>query len=165
MKIWQRWAIRVLSIGGGLLGIIAACIGINATAKPIEWLFGLVFIAIYLWGIWCGVRFTEGNLTAERGMIKYWLIQVPTFGSPFLGYFLSSGLHFTVSLQFEPSHLNFGFLIGSTFNYSLLQPNQPWFVGINLFALAIFSFLISERRQRSLSQQSLSQQSHNNPQN
>ena len=160
MKIWQRWTIRLLSIGGGLLGIIAAYSEMAAKTNPIEWLFGLVFIAIYLWGIWCGVRFTEGNLTAERGMIKYWLIQVPTFGSPILGYFLSSGLHFTVSLQFEPQNLNFSFLIGSIFNYSLLQPNQPWFVGINLFALAIFSFLISKRRQRNLSQQS-----HNNPQN
>lgn len=34
MNIWQRWTVRLVSIGGGLLGIIAACIGMNVTAKP-----------------------------------------------------------------------------------------------------------------------------------
>jgi hypothetical protein len=137
MKLWQRRAIGILTLGGGAIGIAAAITLLLTRKNPIEWIFCLAFMALYAWGVWCGVRLLEGQIGAERSALKYWLAQVPTFGSPVLGYFLSSGFHTTVSLQLSPFKVNGTFLLGSMFNYSLLQPEQPWFIGINLFAAAI----------------------------
>ena len=92
---------------------------------------------LYVWGIWCGVRLLEKLPGAEHRALKYWLIQIPTFGSPFLGYFLSSGFHTTVALQISPLKLNADLLLGSTFNYSLMQSGSPSFIGVNVFAVAV----------------------------
>lgn len=137
LKIWQRRAIGILTLGGGSIGIAAAITLLLTRTNPIEWIFCIAFMAVYAWGVWCGVRLLEGQLGAERSSLRYWLAQVPAFGSPLLGYFLSSGFHTTVSVQFAPLKLNGNFLLGSTFNYSLFQPDQPWFIGVNVFAAAV----------------------------
>ncbi|MFT3805451.1 hypothetical protein [Arenimonas sp.] len=137
MKSWQRRALGILALGGGAVGISAFLALIMTRGNPIEWFFCSVFILLYAWGVWCGVRLLEQQPGAERSMLKYWLIQVPAFGSPYFGYAMSSGFHATVALQFNPMKLNGNFLFGSSANYSLLQADQPWFVGANLFALGI----------------------------
>lgn len=134
MKSWQRRAIGVLTLGGGAIGIMAAITLFFARENLIEWTLCLAFLAVYAWGIWCGIKLLEGLPGSERSTLNYWLVQIPTFGSPVLGYFLSSGFHATVTLQIYPFEFSGNFLLGSTFNYSLLQIGQPWFVGVNLFA-------------------------------
>lgn len=146
MEIWQRRAIGVLTLGGAAIGIVAALNLLLTRTNPIEWGFCISFMGVYAWGIWCGVRLLEGQPGSERRSFKYWLAQVPLFGSPLLGYFLSSGFHTTVSLQFAPLKINANFLLGSTFNYSLLQPQQPWLFGVNVFALAVAWFLARSER-------------------
>ncbi|MCD7098076.1 hypothetical protein [Stenotrophomonas sp. MMGLT7] len=147
MKLWQRRAIGILTLGGGSVGFAAALSLILTRSNPIEWPFCIGFIAIYTCGIWCGVQLLEGKPGAERSAVKYWLIQIPAFGSPLFGYFLSSGFHTTVSLQVFPLKLNANFLLGSTFNYSLMQTGSPWFVGVNLFAIAITWWLVRKATQ------------------
>jgi hypothetical protein len=137
MKLWQRRMIGILTLGGGSVGVAAALTLLLTRSNPIEWLFCIGFMVIYVWGVWCGVRLLEGQPDAEKSATKYWLIQIPAFGSPIFGYFLSSGFHATITLQIFPLKINGNFLLGSTFNYSLMQAGSPWFIGFNLFAVAI----------------------------
>ena len=137
MKLWQRRTLGILTLGGGAIGAAAALTVLFTRSNPVEWLFCLAFIALYAWGVWCGARLLEQQPGAERSTVKYWLIQIPSFSSPIFGYFLASGFHTTVSLQIAPFKANANFLLGSTFNYSLLQSEQPWFIGINIFAVAV----------------------------
>ena len=137
MKLWQRRALGILTLGGGAIGIAAALTLLLTRSNPVEWLFCLAFIALYAWGIWCGARLLEQGPGAERSILKYWLIQIPAFSSPFVGYFLSGGFHTTVALQITPLKANANFLFGSTFNYSLMQSEQPWLVGVNVFAAGV----------------------------
>jgi hypothetical protein len=91
--------------------------------------------------MWCGVRLLEGARGAERANGWFWLAQVPAFSSPVLGYFLSSGFHFTLYLQPSPLDVRVNFLLGSLFQYSLLQPQAPVSIGLNFFALAVACWL------------------------
>ena len=144
MKLWQRRIVGVLTLGGGSVGVTAALPLLLARSNPIEWLFCIGFIVIYAWGAWCGVRLLENRPGAERSAAKYWLIQIPAFGSPILGYFLSSGFYITVVLQAFPFKIDGNVFLGSTFNYSLMQTGKPWFIGINVFAAAVAWWLTRE---------------------
>ena len=137
MELWQRRTIGILTLGGGAVGIASVLTLLLSRTNPIEWIFCLAFIALYAWGVWCGVKLLESQVGSERSTFRYWLIQIPTFGSPVFGYFLSSGFHTTVFLQIAPLKLNASFLLGSTFSYSLLQRGQPWIIGVNVFAAAV----------------------------
>ncbi|GAB3092757.1 hypothetical protein [Lysobacter terrae] len=136
MKLWQRRLFGILALGGGAVGFAVTLQIVLTKSNPIEWLFCLAFIAMYSWGIWCGLRLIEGQPGAERSNTIYWLLQVPYFLSPVFGYFFTSGFHLTVSLQFAPANFNANFLLGSTMLYSLLQADKPLVFGVNLFALA-----------------------------
>jgi len=144
MKLWQRRAVGILTLGGGSVGAVAALNFLLTRTNPIEWFFCVGAIAIFAWGVWCGVRLLEIRRGAERSTLKYWLIQIPAFGSPFFGYSLSSGFHTTVALQLAPLKVNANFLLGSTFNYSLMQAGSPWFFGVNLFAVAVAWWLLRQ---------------------
>jgi len=144
MKLWQRRTLGILNLAGGALGVVSALMLLIARSNPIEWLFCGTFLLIYAWGIWCGIRLLAHRPAAERATLKYWLIQVPTFGSPILGYFLASGFHVTVFLQLTPIEFGANLFLGSTFNYSLMQTGKPWFVGVNLFALAVVWWLLRQ---------------------
>lgn len=146
MQIWQRRVVGILGVGGGAIGIVAVTSVAAQQRNPLEWLFSLLFAALYAWGIWCGVRMLEASPDAERKNLKFWLTQVPVLSSPVLGYFFANGFHLTVSVQAFPLNLNANFLLGSTFTYSLLQPDKPWILGVNLFALGISLFLARKVR-------------------
>ena len=137
MEPWQRRVIGILTLGGGAIGFAAALGLLLSRSNPLEWLFCLLFMAAYAWGVWSGMRLLESQPGAERSTLKYWLIQVPTFSSPILGYFMSSGFHTTATLQLSPFNFNANFLLGSSFNYSLMQSDKPWSIGINVFAAVI----------------------------
>jgi hypothetical protein len=146
MKVWQRRTLGIMTLGGGAIGIAAALMLLFTRDNPLEWLLCLAFIALYGWGIWCGAKVLEGLDGAERSSLVYWLVQIPSFSSPLIGYFFSSGFHTTFSLQFSPLNAKFNFLLGSTFNYSLMQKEQSLSIGINIFALFIAWWLAREVR-------------------
>ncbi len=148
MKLWQRRAIGVLTLGGGAVGLSAAFTLLISRGNPIEWLFCIAFIAVYVWGIWCGVKLLEGRPDAERSAFKYWVIQIPAFGSPILGYSFSNGFNLTVALQISPLKINGDFFLGSTFKYSLMSAGSPWLIGINVFAVAVAWWLAREASQK-----------------
>lgn len=146
MKRWQRRALGILTLGGSAVGVSLALSIMFTRQRPIEWALYLVFILLYAWGAWCGVKLLEQQPGAERSLFRFWLIQIPTFQTPLIGYFMSCGFHVTVSMQFDPILFGTNFLLGSMFQYSLLQSHLPWMMGINLFAAAIAWWLLRQSR-------------------
>lgn len=146
MKTWQRRTVGILTLGGGAIGFAAASTLLFARSNPLEWVFCLAFLALYAWGIWCGTKMLEGLPGAERSSLVYWLAQIPSFSSPVIGYFFSSGFHTVVSLQFSPWDVTINFLLGSTFSYALMQEEQSLSIGVNVFALAVTWWLAREIR-------------------
>jgi hypothetical protein len=136
MKLWQRRLFGILALGGGAIGFAVTLQTVLTKSNPFDWLFCLAFMALYGWGVWCGLRLIEGQPGAERSNAIYWLLQVPYFLSPVLGYFFASGFHLTLALQASPMKFSFNFQLGSTMLYSLLQADKPLVFGINVFALA-----------------------------
>jgi hypothetical protein len=147
LKLWQRRLLAILAIGGGATGAIQCIATMVSTRRFVEWIFVLAGFVFYCWGVWCGTRLIECQPGAERANRLFWLAQVPTFSTPLAGYFLTCGFHVTVKLVFAPFKLAGNFLLGSTFEYSLLQPEEPIFVGMNIFAFGIAGWLIHASRQ------------------
>ncbi|AKR43179.1 hypothetical protein [Methylophilus sp. TWE2] len=141
MKHWQRIAFGIFTIVGSTVGFISGVSGLFSGSNLIEWLMLIAATVVYAWGIWCGIGLLQAEVGAERANLKFWLVQVPSFGSPLISYFLSCGFHTTVSLQLFPIKLSAKILVGSYFSYGLLQPNQPFIIGINLFAMFIVWWL------------------------
>ena len=105
-----------------------------------------IAVALYAWGVWCGVKVLENQAGWEGSTISYWAVQIPTFGSPVIAYFFTSGFHLTTTLQFSPLKFDINFLLGSTFNYSLMNEVQPLLIGVNLFALGVVVWLMRLRK-------------------
>lgn len=147
MKDWQRRVLGVLALGGSFLGIaLGVSLALAPGASFLARFFCIPFIGLYCWGVWCGLRMIEEPDTALRSNRIFWALQIPYFMSPIAGYFFASGSLLFVT--FRPYDLNFGALwrLGSQFEYSLLQPDKPLTIGINLFALAVVVFLTVQLR-------------------
>ena len=146
MQLWKRRLVGLLGVGGGAVGIAAVLSIIVQQRNPIEWFFSLVFALLYSWGVWSGLKALEGQPGAERSSLKFWLLQVPAFATPVLGYFFACGFHLTTGVQVEPLKFNANFMLGSSFNYSLGQSGTPTFLGVNVFALAMSVWLWQQAR-------------------
>jgi len=146
MKLWQRRLLGLLAIGGGSIGVTQCFVAMTSSSRVVEWIFVLAALGFYCWGIWCGTRLIESQPGAERANRRFWLMQVPTFSTPLAGYFLTCGLHVTVKLEFAPFKAGANFLLGSTFDYSLLQSDAPIFVGMNIFAFGVAGWLTHASR-------------------
>ena len=141
MKLWQRRLFGILAISGGALGVTVTTTTLFQTHRVVEWIIYIVFSCVFAWGAWCGVKLLEAQPGAERANLWFWLIQVPFLTSPVVAYSLTSGFHFTLSLDLPSFVLGMNFWLGSTFNFSLLQSDQPFSIGANVFALAVFLWL------------------------
>lgn len=115
-------------------------------SSVVAWVLGSAFVAVYVWGGYLGFRLLEGDDTRLDGLSRFWLLQVPTFASPLFSYLLTAGFHLTFLLQLSPPKANVSFNLGSEFRYSLLVSSEPWAVGINVFALLVFLWLLRVRR-------------------
>jgi hypothetical protein len=141
MKIWPRRILGVLGIGGGAVGFVACVTKLLGATQLVHWAIYVVFGSLYAWGAWCGVKLMESQPNALRYNRRFWLIQIPALNSPLLGYSLASGFHLTLSLSLTPFNLGFSCQVGSAFNFSLLQWDQPLSLGVNVVAYGIYLWL------------------------
>ncbi len=137
MGKWSRRMLGILAVSGGGIGAIAAFTVIASSNNIFDWLFCVLFIVLYGWGIACGIRLIEGHANALKSNFIFWLCQVPAFASPIAGYFLGSGLYVTAWIRPGTMERGFDFAVGSAFRYSLLEQYQPLTLGVNLVAVAI----------------------------
>lgn len=66
--------------------------------------------------------------------------------SPWFGFFFGNGFYLILALKPVDWRILFFFRLGSQFNLSILQNNNPTIVGINVFALAISLLLFRAGR-------------------
>ncbi len=137
VNIWLLRILTVLTIGGAFTGLTMILPGLFQVDHIFNQIITLMFAGLYLAGIWITVRLLE---KPTRQYLQYtyyfWLIQVPIFMSPILGYQYSLGLFMNV---FYSTDVGFqvGISAGSIYNLSLLQFERPWAMGINLVAAVI----------------------------
>lgn len=137
MTLWQRRTLGILTLGGGAVGVTVTLTALLATASVLTWIIIIAFAAIYAWGTWIGLQLIESQPKAEHSALTYWILQVPVLGSPVVSYQFANGFLAIASLQLAPVKLNGHAMIGSQFNFALLQLQSPWLVGVNLFALGV----------------------------
>jgi hypothetical protein len=149
MQHWQRRLLGILALGGGFTGL---AVGLGLLVVPgaiLSKVLSVPFLALFAWGVVCGLWLLEGRDGALRQNFYFWLTQVPFLSSPVAGYSFSSGasLHF----KYQPSLSTWDFFarFGSQFEYSLLQ-GKPFIVGINVVAVAACCLLVYLMRTRSV---------------
>ena len=140
MQKWQLRVLGVLALGGSFTGLAIGASLLVAQGSILAKAFSLPFLALYVWGLFCGLWLIEGREGAVRQNFYFWLTQAPYFMSSIAGYSLSSGssIYFTYQPSITKWDLSANF--GSQFVYSFLQ-GKPLILGINLFAVAVCVYL------------------------
>lgn len=128
----------VLQVGGGFvgLGVVAAKLGGNA---PIGIGEGLLFAALFVFGIAAGVALAEGSRWGRRASIAWWWLQLPALSSPYASYALWSGAMFSAGVNFSERQIGIQADWGAGFTFSL-QPG-PTVFAVNLCAVLALALL------------------------
>ncbi len=143
MKNYHRRILGVLTLGGSATGVVLSSEQlINSSGIAVMFIYTL-FMSLYCWGVWLGVKVLEKQPNFERQLVKFWCMQVPVFWSPMVGYFFASGFHATAFFNFSTLTFTGSFQLGSVYNFSLLRAGQPWQLGVNVFAIGVVLFLSS----------------------
>jgi hypothetical protein len=138
----------LLGIGGGAWGMGAACVLlVSMPFRPgIALVYG-VAIALYVFGIWCGVQMFQRRAGWLRQNAAFWCLQIPAFGSPIITYSFASGAMFNLWIRLLPTEVGFEFWLGSKFQFFFSYP-KPWTIGVNVVALVIALYLLKLERSK-----------------
>jgi len=142
MNRWERRVLGVLALGGSFLGLVLGITLLVSQHSPLVVVFEIPFLALYVWGIWCGLRMLEQPETALKMNVWFWATQVPYLTSPIAGYYFASGSMLYVTYQPSTSSVGMFYRFGSQFQYSLFQADKPFVLGVNIFALVIVGWLV-----------------------
>lgn len=138
-----RWFLLVLAIGGGFTGIVAVVRDIiHVKIGFIGLIFALGFAGLYIFTIASGLLFADNPRCTLPLMISL-IFQIPPVSSPMLSYDFGARFWFTVG--FVNGHFAADRQLGSVWFASFLQ-NQPWGIGINLFAVLVLVMLVRYAR-------------------
>jgi len=148
MKQWQRWGLGLLSIGGGMLGeSMLAVAGITSQMAKFQarmLIVGLLAMLYYSFGIWSGMGLIKGWDRLVLPSRIFWAFQVPFLQLPHFTYLVTCGLYGIFSVTQDPEwRFAFNGSVGSQFQYSILNTEQPLMLGVNYFALFVMIFLPS----------------------
>lgn len=151
MRQIERRVLGVLTLGGGFLGLTLVLSVLMSSGQSLSnQILLLPFVALYCWGIQCGVLLLESHRRSLRASRLFWILQIPYFMSPIGGFFFANGLFVCITIRPFESGGNFLARLGSQFEVSLLQPDKPFEIGINLVAIAVVVYLGSQLRRASL---------------
>jgi hypothetical protein len=139
MNTWLRRLLLILTIGGGFIGIGLTAPFFSQADKVIAYIALLAFLGLYVWGIFLGVRLSEGSASL-RHLRLYFGLQIPFISSPVIAYRFSTGLQ--VTLAMIRSGLRCDWRLGSEGQFAISSA-EPWGIGINVVALAIVCLLYS----------------------
>lgn len=154
MKKWQRRTLGLLAILGGAIGaftgLVFDIVGTDTRfflAAPI-WLVltPCIAIALYCYGIWCGIALLNSRESAIKCNLVLWCIQIPLVNSSWFSYEFTSGAMFASLHNGELLNFNVKFNIGSSYYFSLGETDTPHFLGLNLFAVLAAFFLFNKLR-------------------
>jgi hypothetical protein len=140
MNIWFRRFLVVLTIGGGFLGVVILVDTLFAAQNTPVFAYAIfaVLIALYIYGIFAGIRLSE-DANHYGHVLFFYALQVPFFSSPILVYRFACGFHATIWVV--GFSIGWMFRLGSDCQLTILQPNS-WGGGVNLFPAAILFALV-----------------------
>ena len=139
MNVWFRRLLLILTIGGGFVGIALTTTLFHQANKVIAYVLLLAFIAFYGYGVFVGLKLSEGP--APLGHLRaYFAFQIPLLSSPVVAYRFCSGLQATIAII--PPTLGWDCRLGSEWHFAVLSSDR-WGIGVNLVALAIMFLLYS----------------------
>ena len=113
-----------------------------------------ISIALYAFGVVCGVWMLESDSRALKANRWFWALQIPAFQTSALGYSFASGAWLIIYLQPEPWYVGFTAMLGSQFSLTINRWTRPDWIGMNAFALALFVFLSLRTRSERLEPES-----------
>ena len=140
----NQWMVRFLSvstIGGAFLGITNIVANLTNLSGAFGYIIYITFLMLYAAGIIVAVKlFEKTTVGALKANLLFWLAQVPIFMSPILGFQLSNGAFMNIWIS-SADGVQFVALIGSVFNLSFFQLEQPWAIGVNLLAIGVVLYI------------------------
>lgn len=139
--------ISLLLILGGVVGIIVGLmedvrfLSTPGTSffSPSVAIFG-VFILIYGWAVWSGVDLWRGKSQALLWARILFAMQIFTITVPGFTYEFHTG--FIIQVLFRSAQIHFGFNLGSSFAFYISQSIEGFALGINVFAVGMFVYLM-----------------------
>ena len=143
MKIWLRWLLLTISVGGGFEGLI---LNLHFLALP-EFQQPTTLLVISLFTILYGFVFVAGLFFADdpnnsTPLLISLCLQIPTISSPIVIYRFLSGFPIVVSMT--NGEINMTARFGGEWQFNLHQ-ELPWGFGINLYALICLILLLKYR--------------------
>jgi uncharacterized membrane protein len=144
-------AVSLLLIIGGVVGIIVALITeVRFLSIPGAPFFSPsvaivgVFNLIYGWGIWTGVDLWRGKNQALLWARILFAMQILAITVPGFTYEFHTG--FIIQVLFRGAEIHFGFNLGSSFAFYISQSIEGFALGINVFAVGVFVYLLGAGR-------------------
>jgi hypothetical protein len=138
MKTWLRLTLITVTVGGGFTGLAATVQSLcnSQSQPPLNLLLIAVFLALYAYVTVSGLMFVH-DPQGTRPLIAALAIQIPWISSPLIVYKFAAGFHAALAVG---GGLDAEARLGCFFKFSLFEEN-PWRIGVNLFALAILILL------------------------
>jgi hypothetical protein len=103
-----------------------------------------VFNLIYGWGIWTGVDLWRGKNQALLWARILFAMQILAITVPGFTYEFHTG--FIIQVLFRGAEIHFGFNLGSSFAFYISQSIEGFALGINVFAVGVFIYLLGAGR-------------------
>lgn len=143
MNKWLKIVLLLFQIGGGLLGIVLVgrvFLGVNMS--PVVMIIYAGFAIVFGFGIVAGVVLIKKPKLGLKLSLIFQSIQIPIIKTSVLSYILYTGGFLSVYRSETGWGADFAFL-GSRFYFYLFR-GEPWCVGVNIVALALFVVLVRE---------------------
>jgi hypothetical protein len=145
MNRWIKRALIVIEIGGGFTGLVFLLREHpwNETIPLTFSIFTAIFAFLYIFGITAGLTLVEWPRLGIKLSLIYQILQIPVISSPILTYVFVSGIRLVVGWSGGRVFVLYEF--GSRIVLYLMR-KDPWVVGINVLALALFVYLLLQLR-------------------
>lgn len=142
MKIWTNRFIGVIAVGGGWYAIVL----ILAMFRDPEFSVGdkfffIVFSALYIWGILCGIYMISNHKNGIRYSKYFYAIQIPALMTKVVGYSFFSGMYLSVTYSLNFQSITAKFSLGSIFQYNLFASRSEYYFGLNIIPIIILIYL------------------------
>jgi hypothetical protein len=147
MNKWIKYLLIVLEVGGGFAGISMMFIFQQwraSTSHYFWWVFSIYVCFLFLFGIVAGLALVERPQVGAALSAVYQSLQIPVISSPLLTYEFLSG--FQLGVGWTKGSPAFFVEYGARLALQLSMRTAPWFIGINMLALAFFIYLLLQLR-------------------
>jgi hypothetical protein len=141
MNRWIKYLLIVLEVGGGFAGFSVLIVSLmNTGITASSWIFPIISGAMFLFGIVAGLALIERPRFGAVMSAVYQAFQIPILSSPLLTYTLVSGLQ--IGIGWFKVRLALFFQFGARSTLFIFRHNDPWIIGVNVSALALFVYLL-----------------------